>query len=253
VSPYFFTYCKKGYAVTEVRKPRISRIVKDPDLIEDPAELVGMFDLFKVVSVTEFGAFLDWGFPKDLFVPWAEQHRQMKDGDAYVVHIYRDKADRFAASSKLDKFLAQASVDVKDGDAVDLLICEETPLGYKAVVNNAYWGLLYKQEVFQPLRYGQRLEGFVKKTRVDGKIDLCLQRAGYAPVGSLSEKILAHLKASGGSSPLTDKTPPEEIYRLFGVSKKKFKMAVGLLYKQRSIVIGKNGINLSQAKGGISM
>lgn len=231
--------------MTEAKKPKVSKIIKDPDLIEDPAGLVGMFDLFKVVSATEFGAFLDWGFPKDLFVPWVEQHRRMKEGESYVVYIYRDKADRFAASSKLDKFLAEASVDVKDGDTVDLLICDETPLGYKAVVNNAYWGLLYKQEVFQPLRYGQRLEGFVKKVRVDGKIDLSLQKPGYEPVGSLSEKILAHLKASGGSSTLTDKTPPEEIYQLFGVSKKKFKMAIGLLYKERLIAIEKSGIRLT--------
>jgi predicted RNA-binding protein (virulence factor B family) len=232
----------------EVKKSKVSKIVKNPDLVEDPAELVGMCDIFKVVSATEFGAFLDWGFPKDLFVPWVEQHRRMKEGESYIVHIYRDKADRFAASSKLDKFLAEASADVKDGDIVDLLICDETPLGYKAVVNNAYWGLLYKQEVFQPLRYGQRLEGFVKKVRADGKIDLCLQKPGYEPVGSLSQKILAHLKASGGSSPLTDKTPPEEIYQLFGVSKKKFKMAVGLLYKERAIAIEKSGIKLVQKK-----
>jgi predicted RNA-binding protein (virulence factor B family) len=228
----------------EVKKPKVSKIVKDPDLIEDPAELVGMFDLFKVVSATEFGAFLDWGFPKDLFVPWVEQHRRMKEGESYVVYIYRDKADRFAASSKIDKFLAEASVDVQDGECVDLLICDETPLGYKAVVNNAYWGLLYKQEVFQPLHYGQRLEGFVKKIRVDGKIDLCLQKPGYEPVDSLSKKILAHLKVSGGSSALTDKTPPEDIYQFFGVSKKKFKMAVGLLYKERLIVIEKSGLKL---------
>ncbi len=232
--------------MVEVKKPQGSKVVKDPDLIEDPAGLVGMFDLFKVVSVTDFGAFLDWGFPKDLFVPWVEQHRKMKEGESYIVYIYQDEKERFAGSSKLDKFLSAAAVDVKDGSTVDLLICDETPLGYKAVVNNAYWGLLYKQEVFQPLQYGQRLEGFVKKVRQDGKIDLCLQKPGYAPVGSLSERILAHLKASGGSSALTDKTPPEEIYRLFAVSKKKFKMAVGLLYKERAIVIEKDRISLTR-------
>jgi uncharacterized protein len=231
--------------MSEVNKPKASKIVKDPDLIEDPNELVGMCDIFKVVSATGFGAFLDWGFPKDLFVPWVEQQRKMKEGEAYIVYIYCDaKTQRLAASSKLDKFLGPAPADIKTGGTVDLLICDETPLGFKAVVNNVCWGLLYKQEVFQTLRYGQRLEGFVKKVREDGKVDLCLQKPGYQVVSSLSEKILAHLKGAGGTSALTDKTPPEEIYRLFGVSKKKFKMAVGLLYKQRVITVTGAGITL---------
>ncbi len=235
--------------MAQVKKPAGSKIVKNPDLIEDPAQLVGMFDMFKVVSVTEFGAFLDWGFPKDLFVPWVEQARRMKEGESYIVYIYADeKTGRLAGSSKFEKFLGSSPIDVNDGDTVDLLICDETPLGYKAIVNNAWWGLVYAQEVFQPLSYGQRCEGFVKKVREDAKIDLCLQKPGYAPVESLSQKILAHLKASGGSNSLTDKTPPEEIYRLFGVSKKKFKMAIGLLYKERVIAMESRGISLLKHK-----
>ncbi|MEI8012591.1 MAG: S1-like domain-containing RNA-binding protein [Candidatus Omnitrophota bacterium] len=230
--------------MSAIKKPERSKIVRDADLVEDPAELVGLFDCFKVVSVTEFGAFLDWGFAKDLFVPWVEQHPRMKEGESYIVYIYCDEAGRFAASARLDKCIGNAVVDVHEGDTVDLLICDPTPLGYKAIVNNAYWGLLYKQEIFQPLTYGQRCEGFVKKVREDGKIDLCLQKPGYAPVDALSEKIIASLQKSGGSMDLTDKTPPEEIYHLFGVSKKKFKMAIGLLYKERRIAIENGGITL---------
>ncbi len=228
--------------MTQVNKPRGSKVVKDPDSIADPAALVGMFDHFKVVSVTDFGAFLDWGFSKDLFVPWVEQQRKMREGESYIVYIYCDDKGRFAGSSKLEKHLVDVPVDIRIGDTVDLLICEATPLGYKAIVNNAYRGLLYKQEVFQPLKYGQRTSGLVTKIREDGKIDLALQKTGYQPVSDLSKKILDHLQASGGSSPLTDKTPPEEIYRLFGISKKKFKMAIGLLYKERQITIEPLGI-----------
>ncbi len=236
--------------MAEIKKPEKSKIVKEPDLVEDPAELVGMFDFFKVVSITDFGAFLDWGFAKDLFVPWVEQQRRMKEGESYIVYIYCDEAGRFAASARLDKCMGNAAVDVHDGDTVDLLICDPTPLGYKAIVNNAYWGLLYKPEIFQPLTYGQRIQGFVKKVREDGKIDLCLQKPGYAAVDALSDKIVAFLKKSGGSMELTDKTPPEEIYRLFGVSKKKFKMAIGLLYKERQIAIEHGGISLTMGKSG---
>ncbi len=228
--------------VAEVNKPRGSKIVKDPDQVDDPAKLVGMFDYFKVVSVTDFGAFLDWGFAKDLFVPWAGQQRKMRQGESYIVYIYCDDKGRFAGSSKLEAHLVDVPADIRAGDTVDLLICEATPLGYKAIVNNAYRGLLYKQEVFQPLKYGQRTSGLVTRIREDGKLDLSLQKAGYQPVGDLSKKILAHLDASGGASPLTDKTPPEEIYRLFGISKKKFKMAIGLLYKERQITIEPAGI-----------
>lgn len=230
--------------MTNPSKPKVSKIVKNADLIEDPAELVGMFDLFKVVSATGFGAFMDWGFPKDLFVPWTEQQRRMKPGETHIVYIYCDEKGRFAGSSRVERFLSAGPVDVGEGQTVDILVCERTPLGYKAIVNNAYAGLLYEKEVFQPLTFGQRVEGFVRKVRPDGKIDLCLQKPGYEPVGTLSEKILAHLKAAGGSSALTDKTPPEEIYRLFAVSKKKFKMALGLLYKQRRIVVSSAGIGL---------
>ncbi|MBF0122265.1 MAG: GntR family transcriptional regulator [Candidatus Omnitrophica bacterium] len=214
-----------------------------------PESFVGLFNLFEVVSVTEFGAFLSWGFAKDLFVPWAEQKRQMKVGESYIVYVYQDeKTGRLAGSSKINKFLNARPVDLCENQTVDLLICHQTDMGINAIVNNAFWGLLYKTEVFQTLSYGQKIKGFVKKVREDGKIDLCLQRPGYHAVGGLSGMILEHLKAQGGTSSLTDKTPPEKIYQLFGVSKKKFKMAVGLLFKERQILIEKDQIRLVQGQ-----
>ena len=212
-----------------------------------PESFVGHFHLFEVVSVTEFGAFLAWGFPKDLFVPWVEQKRQMKVGESFIVYVYQDqKTGRLAGSSKINKFLNARPVDLCENQPVDLLICHQTDMGYNAIVNDAFWGLLYKTEVFQTLSYGQRIKGFVRKVRADGKIDLCLQRPGYHAVDGLSGMILEHLKGHGGMSPLTDKTPPEKIYQLFGVSKKKFKMAVGLLFKERRILIEKDQIRLVQ-------
>ena len=226
--------------------PEKSVLIK-PGQEKAPDSFVGGFYLFEVVSVTEFGAFLGWGFPKDLFVPWVEQKRQMKVGESYIVYVYRDeKTGRLAGSSKINKFLNARPVDLCENQTVDLLICHQTDMGYNAIVNNAFWGLLYKTEVFQILNYGQTIKGFVRKVRQDGKIDLCLQLPGYHTVGGLSGMILDHLKARGGASALTDKTPPEEIYKLFGVSKKKFKMAVGLLFKERRILIEADRIRLVQ-------
>jgi predicted RNA-binding protein (virulence factor B family) len=212
-----------------------------------PVAMVGEFACLRVASATRIGAFLDWGLPKDLFVPFREQKVEMHEGQSYVVRIYLDEASgRIAASSKLDKFLDRAPANYKTGEKVQLLICDKTDLGYKAIVNGRHWGVIFYNEVFQPLERGQRLDGFIKQVRPDGKIDLCLHKPGFEKVTDLTDVILNHIKAQGGFMPITDKSPPEEIYRLFGVSKKTYKQAIGALYKKRRITFEDNGTRLAK-------
>lgn len=201
--------------------PRSPRAVEDKTGSLEP--LVGKCDLFKVVSVIASGAFVACGLEKDLFVPIGEQLKIMKVGETHIIYVYRDeKTGRVAGSSRLNKYLYDDAPDgMMEGDEVDLMIYALTEMGYKAAINGDCWGLLYKNEVFKEMLPGQKMAGYIKKIRPDGRIDLSLLRAGYAAVPDLSGQILEYLKAAGGSALLTDKTPPEEIYRLFGVSKKK--------------------------------
>ncbi len=199
----------------------------------------------KVVSLSHAGAFMDWGLPKDLLVPFSEQKTKMVEGRFYLVRLFLDESNRIAASMLLDDFLQEQAFYLKEGQPVDLIIADETELGIKAVVNQQYWGVIYKNEVFQPLQKGQKLTGYVKKVREDHKIDLILNQDKYGvKVDSTSTKILATLQKHGGYVALTDKSPPEMIYDTFAVSKKVFKQAIGGLYKQRKIVIEEGGIRL---------
>ena len=211
--------------------------------------LIGKCDLFKVKLVTEGGAFVNNGLTKDVFVPVKEQLKPIKQGELQLIYVYRDEQKgRITGSMMLNKYVYEDAPDhFKEGDAVDLLVYTQTDMGYKAVVNGDSWGVLYKNEVFQELKQGQKIKGYIKKIRPDGKIDLMLEKPGFQSVPDLSERIMNHLKAAGGSSPLTDETPPEEIYRLFGVSKKKFKMALGNLYKKRMLVLEQGSIQLVQS------
>ena len=150
---------------------------------QKPYAMVGQVAFLKVVSVTAVGAFLDWGLPKDLLVPFREQHPRMEEGHSYLVFVYLDEqSQRIAASSKLEKFLERQPIDVEEGQQVDLVIGDQTEIGYKVIINNSHWGVLYNNEVFQVLHTGQRIQGFIKKVRNDGKIDCCLQKPGYKKV-----------------------------------------------------------------------
>lgn len=209
-----------------------------------PYAMVGDFAFLKVISVNSVGAFLDWGLQKDLLVPFREQKQKMEEGKSYIVYIYLDDRSRIVASSKLDKFLDKQPVEFQEGQGVELLICDQTEIGYKAIISNSRWGVLYKNEVFQKLKKGRHILGYIKKVRDDGKIDLCLQKPGYETIDGVSKKIMDKLKAEGGFIPATDKSSPEIIYGLFGVSKKTYKKAIGALYKKRLISIENNGINL---------
>ena len=200
----------------------------------------------KVVSVNYYGAFLEWGLTKNLLVPFSEQHHELDVGEFYFVKLFLDNKARFVATTKLNQFIAD-TVEVDEftvGQKVDLLIGDKTDLCVKAIVNNAYWGLLYENEIFQPLQKGQRIEGYVKTIRDDLRLDLTLHEVGYAKVLTLTDAILQTLHDNGGALAVSDKSDPETIYALFGVSKKVFKQAIGALYKQRSIEIEKNAIRL---------
>lgn len=200
----------------------------------------------KVVDVNKVGAFLDIGLMKDLFVPFAEQEKRMEVGESYVVYVYLDEySGRMMASSKLDKFLHETSHYHKENQEVDLLIYAETDLGYKAVMGSNYLGLLYSNEIFQTLKIGEKLKGYVKGMRADKKLDLTLQLPSQSTRSDLANQILDHIKEQGGSSKLTDKSAPDDIYKQFSVSKKAYKKALGALYKRKMIVIEKNKITLS--------
>lgn len=213
---------------------------------QKPPVEVGGFGLVKCVSIAGPGAFLDWGLQKDLLVPYSEQHRPLEEGRSYVVYAYLDsRSHRIVASTRLDRYLDNMPADYKVGEEVDLLLCEQTDLGFKAIINSAHWGVIFADEIYQKLRYGLRVKGYIKQVRDDGKINLSLQKVGYKRVDDLSERILTMLKAEGGMLAVSDKSPPETINKLFGVSKKAFKMAVGALYRQRKIVLEKGTIRLS--------
>ena len=214
---------------------------------ENPLAKAGEFAFLKVVSVNRFGAFLDWGLPKDLLAPFSEQKTNMIGDRIYLVHIYLDLiTNRLVASAKIEKFLDNTPPEYRIGEEVDLLIAEETDLGFKAIVNNEHWGMLYRNQVFQPLKAGQRLKAFVTKIREDEKIDLLLEKPGYEKVDSISEKILEELKENKGFMAVSDKTSPEMIQAMFGISKKNFKKAIGNLYKKRLIEFISDGIQLTK-------
>ena len=214
---------------------------------QQPRAEVGEFAYLSAVANTDFGTFLDWGLDKDLLVPFGEQHRPMEQGQRYLVHIYVGKSDnRITASSKIDKFLDDDKPhDFKPKQHVDLIIANSTELGFKAIINHGYWGLLYKNEVFQRLSFGQSVKGYIKYVRPDGRIDLSLD-GGQAIRDKNSQVILNHLIEGNGFAAVHDKSEPQQILQLFGMSKKAFKKAIGGLYKQRIIAIEKNGIRLLQ-------
>ena len=212
---------------------------------EKPYATVGEFAFLKVVSVARMGAFLDWGLPKDLFVPFREQKQEMEVGKSYLVFIYFDfDSKRLAASAKIEKFLDNTIPDYVIGQEVDLIIINESDLGFNAIVNGNHTGVLYKNEVFQPLSKGDKLKAYIKKVREDEKIDLILQKPGYEKVDAISQSILDVLKQNNGYLAVTDKSDPDEIYGLFQISKKTFKKAIGSLYKDRLISIEEAGIRL---------
>ena len=212
---------------------------------QTPKAMVGECAYLKVIEVNAVGAFLDWGLPKDLLVPYGEQQKPMEVGHSYVVTLYIDEAsDRIAASSRLNKFVVDTSPYFKPQQLVELLICERTDLGYKAIVNQAVIGLLFNSDVVKPVSYGESLQGYVKQVREDNKLDLCLQLVSREALDALSQEILAFIEAQGGVITLTDRSAPEDIAKQFGVSKSSYKKALGKLYQKRLVLIEKKSVSL---------
>jgi len=212
---------------------------------EKPSAMAGEFACLEVVGTSQIGAFLDWGLLKDLFVPFREQKTKMQEGKSYVVYVFIDtETDRVVASSKVERFLNLDEPIFEAGQRVDLLIYEETDLGFKAIINKTHTGVLYENEVFQAIRIGQEIEGFIKKIREDGKIDLALQRPGQSQADNNIETLINKLKENDGYLAVTDKTQPEVIYAMFGFSKKNFKKAIGALYKKKIVLLEDEGIRL---------
>jgi predicted RNA-binding protein (virulence factor B family) len=206
------------------------------------------FALLKVFDITENGAFMEWGLEKHLFVPFSEQNQDMQAGKWYVIYLDLDqKTDRLYGSAKVEKHLSNEVITLREAEEVDLLIYKQTDLGYSVIVNNKYQGLIYGNEVYRDLRIGERLKGFVKKIREGNKLDISLQPIGFVKANKANTDIIYEaLGLEDGFLPFTDKSPPEEIYARFAMSKKAFKNAIGALYKEKRIVIEEDGIRLSK-------
>ena len=213
-----------------------------------PLVQVGQFACLEVSWVNQFGAFLNWGLMKDLFVPFIEQKMKMQLGRSYVVHAHVDEESyRIVASAKVERYLSKDMPDYAPGAEVDILIWQKTDLGFKAIIDNKYSGLLYENEIFRALETGMQMKAFVKQVREDGKVDLILQKPGFEKVDDFSKTLLEYIREHGGRINLNDKSPAEDIYDTFGVSKKTFKKGVGDLYKKRLISLHENGITLAES------
>ena len=203
------------------------------------------FAFLKCVEVNQIGAFLDWGLEKHLFVPYKEQAYPMKEGDWYLIFCYLDEeTERLVASSKVNHFLDNTELTVEPFEKVNLIVTNKTDIGFNLIVNEIHQGLVYHDDVFQDLKTGDKLEGWVKKTRTDNKIDITLQRPGYRSIEPNADAVMAELEMSNGFLPLTDKSAPDEIKAKLGISKKSFKKAIGMLYKKRLVSIEEDGIRI---------
>ena len=211
-----------------------------------PKIFINEFALLKVTAVTSVGAFLDWGLEKELMVPFREQKQKMEEDRWYIVYLDLDKkSDRLYASNRVERFLQNDQISVKEGEEVALVIMQKTDLGYSVIINHAHKGLIFDNEIFQEIRIGDRLKGYVKKIRDDQKIDISIQPIGFRNFNDTnSELIYKKLEENNGFLAITDKSSPEEIYSQFGISKKAFKKSLGALYKQRKIDIQPDGIKL---------
>jgi predicted RNA-binding protein (virulence factor B family) len=209
---------------------------------------VGEFAMLKVSAVNDTGAFMDWGLPKDLLLPYSEQRqRPVEAGKRYLVRLYLDKhTNRIVCSSKIDKFLDKTPPDYNIGEQVELIIANRTDLGQKAIVNAQHWGMLFKSDLLKTVYPGQKITGYIKEVRPDGKINLSMQKPGYRKVVDTTGAILDMLREQDGFIVVNDKSSPELIFQHFGISKKAFKMAVGALLKQGKVVQEPGGLRLKK-------
>lgn len=207
------------------------------------------FAYLQAADVNAYAAFMDWGLEKNLFVPYKEQPQKMIKGKWYIVYLYLDEqTDRLVASANVHRFLKNEELTVQSGEEVDILIWESTDLGYNVIINNLHKGLIYSNEIFTPVQIGDVKKGYIKKIREENKIDVQLQKSGYENIEPNAGKIIAELKAHNGFLPLNDNSAPEDITRQLEMSKKTFKKAIGLLYKQQVIRLAEDGIYLNEGE-----
>ena len=211
----------------------------------EPKIKLNSLAFLKAVDVNSFGAFFDWGMEKDLLVPFAEQANPVRGGVRYLVYLYKDEVtNRLVGSTKIGKFIKQNELTIKSGEEVDLLVSGETDIGYKVIVNGKHYGMVFKNEVFKPIKLGDRLKGYLQRVRKDNKLDITLNSSKLTDVEVLANKIYERLLKEKGAINISDKSAPEVIYKEFQVSKKAFRRAVGMLYSERKITINPQSIVL---------
>jgi predicted RNA-binding protein (virulence factor B family) len=214
--------------------------------LKQPRAIPGQFAKLNCIAVTAVGAFLDWGLPKDLLVPFREQKIRMEVGKKYLVKVLVDEESRrIVATTRIARHIDQCEADFFPGQEVELTVYGKTPMGYKAIVNNTHTGMIYANEVFQELAQGEKLKGWIACMRSDGKIDLTLQPPGRERIDDLEKEIMGELVARGGFWAITDKTPAEEIYAELGVSKRTFKQTLGTLLRKHLVTQTETGIRLN--------
>jgi uncharacterized protein len=242
------SYKKAGYKIKDrinvfIYKDSEDRLIATPQI---PYAEIYSFAFLRVTSIGEVGAFLDWGLEKDLFMPFSEQKNNMEEGESYVVvYIYLDElTQRIIASAKIDNFISNEHLLVEAGDEVNLVVFEESPLGYSCIIDGKHRGLLYRNDVYKEVQIGDELTGYIKNIRQDNLIDLSLQKPGFQNVLSSTDVILEYLHHNNGYTNLNDKSSPEEIAKQFSMSKATFKKSIGVLYRHRKVLIKEDGVYL---------
>ncbi|MCX6232487.1 MAG: S1-like domain-containing RNA-binding protein [Bacteroidetes bacterium] len=240
-------YIPEGVEIGDMIRVFIYRDSEDKLIAttQTPYALIDECAYLTVKSQSNFGAFLDWGLLKDLLVPFREQNETMQVGKSYLVRLYVDKiTNRIVGTQHINKFLRDNEITFQVNDEVEILVCNAVDLGYKVIVNNQHWGMLYKNQIFCDIEEGQKLKAWVKLIREDGKIDVSLQQPGFKEVLSAEEKILHLLQQNNGYCELNDSSSPDEIYAELQISKKVFKKAIGKLFREKHIMIEENGIRI---------
>ena len=213
--------------------------------MHNPHAVVGEFGFMRAVESIQVGAFFDWGINKDLFVPENEQKEEIYTGDSCIIKVCMDeRTEKVYGTTKIGKYIKAAVFDIKEGDKVSIIPAQEEKLGYRCIINKKYIGIIYYNEIFSPIKIGEPIDGVVKKLRDDGLVDTALQEQGFKNLVNTKDKILAYLQENGGKSHLHDKSSPGEIKEILGISKQVFKNTIGMLYRERKIVITKTGIKL---------
>ncbi len=241
-------YCPERFELGETLNVFVYRDYEERKIATNlrPKILLHQFALLRVTSVSNVGAFLDWGLEKELLVPFREQRQKMEAGRWYIVYLDLDiKTDRLYATNKIEKRLKNEILTVAEGEAVDIIVMKKTDLGFSVIVNQKHEGLIFESDIFKTLNIGDKIRGYVKQIRDDNKLDISLHPIGFENFNDPNcEMILSALKAHKGFLPITDKSTPEEVYAQFSISKKAYKKAIGTLYKQRKIALEPNGIKL---------